>query len=161
MPRIELETQVGSTPERCFDMSLSVDAHRASMERAGERAIRGVTHGVMRLGDSVTWRARHFGIPFTMTSVISQYESPHRFVDEQISGPFRRWWHEHRFEPVAAGTLMTDIVEFESPVGALGRLVNDLVLTRYMTKLLEERNDWLRAHTPAPPRGGRDSEDFV
>jgi ligand-binding SRPBCC domain-containing protein len=75
--------------------------------------------------------------------VISQYDAPHRFVDEQVSGPFRRWWHEHRFETVAGGTLMTDVVEFESPVGPVGRRVNALVLTRYLTKLLEQRNAWL------------------
>ena len=143
MPRIELTTAVLATPERCFELSLSVDAHRSSMSDSGERAISGVTSGMMGRGDSVTWRARHFGIPFTMTSVISQYDAPHRFVDEQESGPFRRWWHEHRFEAVADGTLMTDVVEFESPAGPVGRLVNALVLTRYMTKLLEHRNAWL------------------
>ncbi|MER7557515.1 SRPBCC family protein [Nocardioides sp. NPDC126508] len=145
MPRIELVTEIPATPEQCFELSLSVDAHRASMSDSGERAVAGVTSGVMRLGDSVTWRARHFGLPVTMTSVISEYDAPHRFVDEQQSGPFRRWWHEHRFEPVAGGTLMTDVVEFESPAGPVGRLVNALVLTRYMTTLLEQRNAWLRA----------------
>ena len=144
MPRIELTTSISATPEQCFELSLSVDAHRSSMSDSGERAIAGVSSGVMRRGDAVTWRARHFGVPFTMTSVISEYDAPHRFVDEQESGPFRRWWHEHRFEPVAGGTLMTDVVEFEAPAGAVGRLVNVLVLTRYMTKLLERRNVWLR-----------------
>ena len=120
------------------------------MSRSNERAVRGVTRGVMRHGDSVTWRARHFGMPITMTSVISQYDPPHRFVDEQTSGPFQHWWHEHRFEPVHAGTLMTDLVEFESPAGALGRLANDLLLTRYMTTLLEQRNDWLREALSLP-----------
>lgn len=150
MPRIELTTEVPATPAECFELSLSVDAHRSSMSDSGERAISGVTSGVMRRGDSVTWRARHFGFPFTMTSVISHYDAPHRFVDEQESGPFRRWWHEHRFEPVAGGTRMTDVVEFESPAGAVGRFMNALVLTRYMTKLLEQRNAWLVDALSAP-----------
>ncbi len=150
MPRIVLTTEIPATPERCFELSLSVDAHRSSMSDSGERAIAGVTSGVMRRGDSVTWRARHFGIPFTMTSVISQYDAPHRFVDEQRSGPFRKWWHEHRFEPVAGGTLMMDVVEFEAPAGAVGRLVNVFVLTRYMTTLLERRNVWLKDALSGP-----------
>lgn len=150
MPRIELTTEIPATPEPCFELSLSVDAHQSSMSDSGERAISGVTSGAMRLGDSVTWRARHFGLPFTMTSVISQYDAPYRFVDEQESGPFRRWWHEHRFEPVSGGTLMTDVVEFESPAGPVGRIVNALVLTRYMTKLLEQRNAWLVDALSAP-----------
>lgn len=129
MPRIELITEIPAVPEKCFELSLSVDAHQASMSASGERVVDGVTSGVMRLGDTVTWRARHFGIPFTMTSVISAYDPPRRFVDEQTSGPFRRWWHEHRFEATPSGTLMTDVVEFESPAGALGRIVNRFVLT--------------------------------
>lgn len=150
MPRIELTTEIPATPERCFELSLSVDAHQSSMSNSGERAVAGVTSGVMRLGNSVTWKARHFGLPITMTSVISQYDAPYRFVDEQESGPFRRWWHEHRFEPVSGGTLMTDVVEFESPAGPAGRFVNALVLTRYMTKLLEQRNAWLVDALSAP-----------
>ena len=113
------------------------------MAESGERAIGGVTSGVMNLGDTVTWRARHFGIPFTMTSTISEYESPSRFVDEQVSGPFRRWWHEHRFEVADGGTLMVDVAEYSSPLGPIGRLVDALFLERYMTRLLKQRNAWL------------------
>jgi hypothetical protein len=70
----------------------------------------------MKLGDTVTWRARHFGITFRMTSAITEYQRPTRFVDEQQHGPFQRWWHEHTFEPVPDGkTLMIDVVEFGSP----------------------------------------------
>lgn len=143
MPRIELTTPIAASIERCFELSLSVDAHTSSMADSGERAVAGVTSGVMGLGDMVTWRARHFGVPFTMTSTISAFEKPKRFVDEQVSGPFKRWWHEHRFEEVGDGTRMVDVVEFESPAGPIGRWVNLLVLTRYMTKLLIQRNEWL------------------
>ncbi|MEN9710129.1 MAG: hypothetical protein RL441_121 [Actinomycetota bacterium] len=143
MPRIELATFIPASRESCFELSLSVDAHSASMAESGERAIGGVTSGVMSLGDTVTWRARHFGIPFTMTSTISEYESPSRFVDEQVSGPFRRWWHEHRFEVADGGTLMVDVAEYSSPLGPIGRLVDALFLERYMTRLLKQRNAWL------------------
>ena len=85
-----------------------------------------------------------------MTSRISAYDAPSRFVDEQVSGPFRRWWHEHRFEPVNGGTQMTDRIEFEAPAGPIGRAINRLVLTGYMTRLIEQRNSWLvDALTPA------------
>jgi ligand-binding SRPBCC domain-containing protein len=120
------------------------------MSRSGERAVAGVTAGVMSLGDEVTWRARHFGVPFTMTSRISEYEFPHRFVDEQVSGPFKRWWHEHRFETVEGMTQMTDTAVFDSPAGPVGDLVNVLGLTRYMTRLLERRNTWLVAAVANP-----------
>ena len=103
----------------------------------------GVGSGVMSLGDSVTWRARHFGVPFTMTSRITELAAPTRFVDEQVSGPFHRWWHEHVFEERDGATLMTDTVEFASPFGPVGRWVDRLILTRYLTRLLGQRNHWL------------------
>lgn len=114
------------------------------MAKSGERIVAGVQSGMMRLGDTVTWRARHFGVPFRMTSKITEYDAPARFVDEQVQGPFRRWWHEHKFDEQEGGiTTMTNIVEFESPLGPVGTFVNRVLLTRYMTRLLEQRNQWL------------------
>ena len=123
MRTIRLETVIAASIGDCFGLSLSVDAHAASMQGSKERAIGGVTSGVMRLGDSVTWRARHFGIVFRMTSAITECQPPSRFVDEQQHGPFRRWQHEHTFTPLANGqTRMIDIVHFQSPFGPLGCL---------------------------------------
>jgi ligand-binding SRPBCC domain-containing protein len=149
VPRIVLTTDIPAPPARCFDLSLSVDAHVASMADSGERVVGGTRSGVMRLGDSVTWRARHFGLVFTMTSVITSLDAPHVFVDEQSAGPFRSWRHEHRFAWVEHRTVMTDVVDFASPAAPLGAVVDGLFLTRYMTRLLERRNAWLReALTP-------------
>ena len=132
------------------------------MGPSGERAIGGVTSGVMKLDDSVTWRARHFGLPFTMSTRITEYEAPLRFVDEQTSGPFRRWRHEHRFDATGDGagpvnTVMTDTVEFDSPAGPLGRMVNRLFLTRYMRNLFIQRNQWLETTLNSKALEGRDS----
>lgn len=146
MRSLRLETVIAAPIGDCFDLSLSVDAHIASMSASGERVIRGVTSGVMTLGDAVTWRARHFGIAFRMTSAITEYEYPVRFVDEQQRGPFRRWWHEHTFTAVANGeTQMTDVVEFRSPLGPLGSIADRLVLDEYLRHLLRQRNAWLKA----------------
>ncbi|MBN9612177.1 MAG: SRPBCC family protein [Actinobacteria bacterium] len=144
MPTIRLETLIAAPPEACFALSLSVDAHTRSMARSSERAVAGVTAGEMTAGQTVTWSARHFGIAWRMTSRIAEYEAPARFVDEQVSGPFARWWHEHRFEPHGAGTRMIDIAEFRSPAGVLGAIADRLILERYMTRLLSRRNDWLK-----------------
>lgn len=126
-----------------FDLSLSIDAHLGSMEHAGERAVGGVTSGVIGMGEFVTWKARHFGITWTMTSVITQWERPVCFVDEQTRGPFASFWHEHRFEPVEDGTELHDTVRFEAPFGVLGRIVDRLVLSRYMPRLIDVRNEFL------------------
>jgi ligand-binding SRPBCC domain-containing protein len=146
MGSIRLETVIAAPIGDCFALSLSVDAHTASMRASGEQAIGAVTSGIMRLGDSVTWRARHFGIVFLMTSAITEYQPPSRFVDEQQHGPFRRWWHEHTFTALANDqTQMIDVVEFESPFGLLGHMADRLVLDHYMPHLLRQRNRWLKA----------------
>jgi ligand-binding SRPBCC domain-containing protein len=140
-----IETLIRATVEDCFNLSLSVDAHTASMGSSGERAIAGITSGQMGLGDTVTWHARHFGIPFRMTSAITAFEFPDAFVDEQQSGPFATWWHEHRFTRTEDGrTRMNDAVRFTSPFGLLGSIADRLVLDSYMPKLIRQRNDWLK-----------------
>jgi len=136
----ECRTMVGAPVEAVFDLSLDVDAHLRSMRRSGERAVAGVTSGPMNLGDQVTWKARHFAIPFTMTSKIVELERPTRFVDRQVRGPFRRFRHEHRFEPAGTGCVMIDRVEFEAPLGPVGRVVERVVLRSYMQKLIAQRN---------------------
>lgn len=145
MPRFQVETRVAAAPSACFTLSLSVAAHTASMAVAQETAVHSTARDAMRLGDSVTWRARHFGIWFRMTSAITAYEPPARFVDEQVSGPFARWWHEHRFEPVPnGGTHIIDVVNFRSPAGPIGSLVDRAVLSRYLRQLIQDRNAWLK-----------------
>lgn len=145
MPRFELDTLIAAAPERVFDLSLDVGAHTASMKNSGERVIGGVTSGRMNLGDTVTWRARHFGIPWRMTSRISVLERPDHFVDEQVKGPFARWHHTHRFfDDGAEGTVMRDIINFASPLGPLGRLAEQVALDRYMRRLIEQRNSYLK-----------------
>ncbi|WP_425954763.1 SRPBCC family protein [Xylanimonas sp. McL0601] len=158
MPHVRLETLIPrASAADCFALSLSVDAHAASMSRSGERAVAGVTAGEMRLGDTVTWLARHFGVRFRMTSAITAYDAPHRFVDEQVAGPFARWQHEHLFTAVDGGTLMVDVAEFSSPLGVVGRIVDRLVLERYLTHLLRRRNEWLAARLGQSPPSGPES----
>ncbi len=142
--RFTLVTDIAAPVERVFDLSLDVESHVASMARSRERAIGGRTRGILALGDEVTWRARHFGVPWTMTVRVVEFERPHRFVDEQVAGPFASFRHTHRFERSGAGTAMTDTVFFEAPFGVLGRAAEGLVLRRRLVKLIEARNRYLR-----------------
>jgi ligand-binding SRPBCC domain-containing protein len=143
--------------ETAFDLSLSIDVHLGSFEASGERAVDGVTAGVIGLGEFVTWRAKHFGITWTMTSTITEWDRPRRFVDEQRHGPFKSFHHEHVFEPVGYGTRLVDHVRFEAPFGVLGRAVERLVLARYLRHLIEVRNTFLVAEAGRMGRvGGAD-----
>jgi ligand-binding SRPBCC domain-containing protein len=142
-------TELPVPPERAFALSLDIGAHERSMAASGERAVAGTTTGRIGLGETVTWRARHFGIVWRMTSKITSLEAPHAFVDEQVRGPFARFHHRHRFEPSAAGTLMVDEIEFRAPFGPLGRLAERIALARYLPRLIAARNASLAAELGA------------
>ncbi|GCE22867.1 SRPBCC family protein [Dictyobacter kobayashii] len=88
MALIQLETFIQAPLERCFDLSLNVDAHSKSVAKTHERPVAGVMSGMMKLGDTVTWEAVHFGIRQHLTSEITVYKRPTRFTDEMIKGPF-------------------------------------------------------------------------
>lgn len=147
--RFEVEITIAAPPAVVFDLSLDIDAHRASMGRSNERAIGGVTTGQIALGEDVTWRATHFGIPFTMTSTITDLERPLRFVDQQMRGPFRSFRHEHLFRPTGSGTVMIDRIEFRAPFGPIGSIAERLLLGRYLQNLIETRNDYLKQQIEA------------
>jgi ligand-binding SRPBCC domain-containing protein len=153
MPTIRLETSIHAPPERCFDLSLNVDLHAQSQAYAHERPIAGVLAGEMRLGDTVTWEAVHFGIKQHLTSKITAYDRPSRFTDEMVAGIFQQLHHSHEFLPQPHGTLMIDVFTFRAPLGILGRLAEILFLTRYMRKLLLSRNRYLKqiAESEADP----------
>lgn len=145
MGSIRLVTEIRAPREICFDLSRSVDAHLASAHATGERAVAGVTSGLLALGDEVTWEASHFGIRQRLTSHITEYDRPHRFADEMVSGAFRWMRHVHEFEEAASGaTRMVDTFDYEAPLGMLGRLFDAVVLERHLTRFLERRNDVLR-----------------
>ncbi|OXM63597.1 SRPBCC family protein [Amycolatopsis vastitatis] len=145
MTRFEVTTGIAALPRRVFDLSLEVEVHTASMAGSGERVIGGVTSGRMRLGDTVTWEAKHFGVRWRMTSRISACDPPGYFVDEQVAGPFARWHHAHHFEPDGdGGTVMRDVIDFAAPFGPFGRIAERTVLGWYMPRLIRLRNEHLR-----------------
>lgn len=151
MPKIVLTTTINAPIQRCFDIARDIDIHVASTAHTGERAIAGRTSGLIELGETVTWRAKHFGIWQNLTSKITGFQPPAfsgngrvtsaYFEDTMVSGAFKSFNHGHHFSPRDNNkTIMLDTFIFESPLGMLGKLANWLFLKRYMTRLLVTRN---------------------
>lgn len=149
MPSIHLETYVAAPVELCFDLNLNVQAHEAS---GHGRAVGGVTRGQLRLGDTVTWEAVHFGVRQQLTSKIVACERPRMFVDEMQRGAFARWRHTHRFFESGGGALVIDDVDYASPLGPLGKLADALYLERYMTQFLIRHNAQFKRMAEATQR---------
>ncbi len=123
-----------------FDLSRSIDLHTTSTQRTAEKAIAGRTSGLIAAGEQVTWQARHLGKVRQHTSLITAMQSPQFFEDKMIKGDFKYFRHQHHFQPQPTGTLMIDILEFSSPYGWLGILVDATFMKRYLIRFLQERN---------------------
>jgi ligand-binding SRPBCC domain-containing protein len=141
----ELCTDIDAPIETVFDLARDLDLHARSMAHTRERAVGGRTSGRIELGETVTWRARHLGIWWSLTSRVTVVEPPTRFEDIQERGPFASFRHVHRFESLpGGGTRMHDRWEHRSPFGPLGRLADRVVLAHHMRRLLETRNAALK-----------------
>jgi len=139
MQFIHLTNFIAAPAERVFDLSLSVDLHKWGMKDYGETAVDGVMQGLMKEGDTVTWKAKHLFKERMLKIRITQLQRPLFFVDEQVQGDFRFMKHEHYFKPAENGTIMIDQFRFQSPKGVLGKLVDTVYLNKYLKKLLEVR----------------------
>ena len=139
MPVIDLSTSISAPPQICFDLARDIDLHVRSTPGTNERAVRGITSGLIGLGQEVTWEATHFGIRQRLTSRITAFDRPRHFRDSLVRGAFRRFDHDHFFLPDGASTTMRDVFDYESPFGWLGRYADRLFLRSYMVRLLAQR----------------------
>lgn len=141
MPTFSTVTDIAAPVEVCFELSRSIDLHLESMLASHEQAVAGVRAGLIGPGQEVTWEARHFGRRWRMTSRITAFDPPHRFVDEMVRGPFAAFRHEHRFDALGDGARMTDLVTFRAPVG----LVANRPVGAYLRRLIRIRNAAIKA----------------
>lgn len=103
-------------------------------------------------GALIDYRLRIHGIPWRWQSRISVWEPPYRFVDEQLHGPYRRWYHEHTFEALGDHTLCRDVVDYAVPGG---RLMHTLLVRRDLETIFSYRMHKLLELFPSPAAAAR------
>lgn len=129
-----------------FDLSRHIGLHKESMARFNEEAVAGTRFGLIEKDETVTWKARHFFRNRLLRVRITEMKKPDMFVDEQAQGDFRMMKHEHYFKSCDNGTIVIDLFHFESPYGLIGRWFNNFFLTRYIRRLIEQRNDTIKSY---------------
>ena len=144
MSIIKIELTVNAPIERVFDLARCIDLHEATMSKHKEKAIGGVTKGLIEIGESVTWEATHFGIRQKLTSKITAYKRPKHFRDSMVKGAFKHFDHDHFFDQNGEQTLMTDVFDYDSPLGIFGRIADALFLEKYMREILTKRNQIIK-----------------
>jgi ligand-binding SRPBCC domain-containing protein len=94
----------------------------------------------MGVGALIRYRLRVRGVPVGWLTAIRAWDPPHRFVDEQMRGPYALWHHTHTFEALDdGGTLMRDVVRYALPLGPLGELARRLFVRRDLEAIFDYR----------------------
>ena len=94
---------------------------------------------IMKAGLILDYTIKVFGMRMHWTTMITDYEPPHRFADVQLKGPYEFWHHTHTFESVSGGTLMTDDILYLIPYGPLGKIANLLMVKRQLKNIFDYR----------------------
>ena len=144
MAILRAETWIKTTPQTCFDLARDIDLHCRCAAHSHERAVAGVTHGLIGLGETVTFEAVHFGVRQRLTSRVIEFAAPDFFVDEMICGAFAEMRHTHKFQAQDNGTLMIDVLEWRSPLGILGRIADKFFVGPHLRDFLKRRNRALK-----------------
>ena len=146
MSSIHLTTFIMAPVERVFDLCRSINLHKISTAHTHEKVVAGVMNGLINEGETVTWQAKHLFKERKFTSRITAMLRPQSFTDEMIQGDFKSFHHEHHFKQTDNGTIMIDVVNFESPYGIIGKLANRFYLKNYLEQLLLKRNEVIKEY---------------
>ncbi len=140
MPTIHLTTFIAAPIAVVFDLARHVGIHKESMSQYKEDAVAGTRFGLIEKEETVTWKARHLFKDRLLRVKITEFKKPEILTDVQLQGDFKEMKHERHFKSCDNGTLLIDLFHFETPYGVFGQWFNNLYLTKYLRRLLENRN---------------------
>ena len=144
MPIIKHQIYIEAPIEKCFDLARNVEVHTQTTTKTNERAIAGITTGLLKLGDRVTWEATHFGIKQRLTAKITEMVIPINFTDVMVKGAFHSFTHSHEFVECNSGTMMKDTFIYKAPFSIIGQLADKLFLEKYMMSFIISRANELK-----------------
>jgi ligand-binding SRPBCC domain-containing protein len=106
----------------------------------------------MKEGALIDYTIRVLGMPVRWTTLITAYDPPRGFVDQQLRGPYSFWHHTHAFRAVDGGTEMTDTVRYLLPFGPLGALAHAVAVRRQLEGIFDHRSRVIAGRFPGGPR---------
>lgn len=116
--------------------------------------VEAATDAPVRRGTRIRYRLRLHGVPLRWESVIAEHVEGEMFADQQLSGPYRWWYHRHLFRAVPGGVELEDVVDYALPFGPLGRLTHALAVRGRLRAIFAYRARAITNRFGAAPRSG-------
>ena len=121
----EKDSFISASPEALFELHERPDAFNLLSPRDLNIEVMNTATTLRPSDEVVEFAVRALGIRFPFAMVHTVYDKPHRFVDEQLRGPFSTWKHEHRFKQGGwrrdPATLLRDRIDYAHPLLFLGK----------------------------------------
>lgn len=153
--RFVKESLIRASPERVFSFHLQPDVLRLLLPPwESARIIESAS--ISDVGSKAVIETSLFG-PITVKWVAEHtvYDPPHRFEDIQIKGPFRSWHHSHIIQPHESGAILQDKIDYEPPLGFLGRMLAPFLIDSRLQRLFDYRHQITREWCEKKAEGGR------
>ena len=95
----------------------------------------------MREGTLIDYTIDIMSIPIRWTTLITRYDPPNIFVDQQLKGPYSMWHHTHTFEKINDyETLIKDTVIYSLPFGPLGKIAQYIYIHKELNYIFSYRS---------------------
>ena len=142
--RFVKESRIEATPAEVFAFHESPGAlERLTPPWESARVVEG--GGSLQPGSRVVIETKVGPVPVRWIAEHTEYEFGRLFADRQLSGPFARWYHRHHFlDDGRGGTLLRDEVDYDPPLGALGRIAGGWLIRRKLRKMFDYRHETVR-----------------
>jgi ligand-binding SRPBCC domain-containing protein len=143
--RFVKESRIGAPPSVVFGFHESPGALQRLSEASGDRVEVIEGGDSLRPGSRVVLRIRSGLLSVRWVAEHTEYDPPRQFVDRQVHGPFARWEHRHQFlDDGQGGTILRDEVDYEPPLGWIGRRLGGTFLDRKLSRMFDRRHDATR-----------------
>ncbi len=134
------ESRIDATPARVFAFHESPGA-LARLTPPWEKVEVSEGGDSIRVGSRVVLKTKLGPVMLRWVAEHVEYDPPHLFADRQVSGPFARWHHRHEFlDDGRGGTILRDVVDYEPPLGAIGRLLGGAYIKSKLRKMFDYRH---------------------
>jgi ligand-binding SRPBCC domain-containing protein len=138
------ESTIAAPPEVVFRFHESPDALRHLIP-PWEKMKVVESSGSLKPGSKVVLQGHMGFIQIRWVAIHTEYDPPHLFADRQESGPFALWYHRHRFlDDGQGGTILRDEVEYQPPLGIVGRLFGGWLIRKKLERMFTYRHDTTR-----------------